>query len=146
VAPHGARYPAVGDDGTVDALQPIMPGAEVCLPRVVLVGRPNAGKSTLFNRLLGRRKALVDPTPGVTRDPNQAVAVWHGNTVLLLDTGGFEAEDTIGLEHAVRERSLAAVRGATVVLYVLDGRQASRRPTRRRRANSDDSGPTRCSW
>ena len=120
-----------------------MPGAEVCLPRVVLVGRPNAGKSTLFNRLLGRRKALVDPTPGVTRDPNQAVAVWHGNTVLLLDTGGFEAEDTIGLEHAVRERSLAAVRGATVVLYVLDGKaglspadEAAARELRRLGANA----------
>jgi GTP-binding protein len=109
------------------------------LPRVVLVGRPNAGKSTLFNRLLGRRKALVDPTPGVTRDTNEAVATWDGTAVLLVDTGGFEAEGAAGLEHAVRERSFAAVAGADLVLYVLDGKaglspadEAAARELRRR--------------
>ena len=112
------------------------------LPRVVLVGRPNAGKSTLFNRLLRRRKALVDPTPGVTRDPNQAVVTWDGHAVLLLDTGGFEAEGAMGLEHAVRERSLAAVGDADLVLYVLDGKaglspadEAAARELRRLGAN-----------
>jgi len=112
------------------------------LPRVVLVGRPNAGKSTLFNRLLHRRKALVDPTPGVTRDPNQAVVTWDGHAVLLLDTGGFEADGAVGLEHAVRERTLAAVGDADLVLYVLDGKaglspadEAAARELRRLSAN-----------
>jgi GTP-binding protein len=112
------------------------------LPRVVLVGRPNAGKSTLFNRLLRQRKALVDPTPGVTRDPNQAVVTWDGHAVLLLDTGGFEADGAVGLEHAVRERTLAAVGDANLVLYVLDGKaglspadEAAARELRRLGAN-----------
>src|SRR6185295_13953133 len=111
------------------------------LPCVVLVGRPNAGKSTLFNRLLRRRKALVDPTPGVTRDPNEGVARVDGRDVLLVDTGGFEAEGQEGLDRAVRERSLAAIAGADLVLYVLDGKaglspadEAAARELRRRGA------------
>jgi GTP-binding protein len=111
------------------------------LPRVVLVGRPNAGKSTLFNRLLRRRKALVDPTPGVTRDPNQGVARLDERDVLLVDTGGFEAESGAGLTGAVRERSLDAVATADLVLYVLDGKaglspadEAAGRELRRRGA------------
>jgi GTP-binding protein len=91
------------------------------LPRVVLVGRPNAGKSTLFNRLLRRRKALVDPTPGVTRDANEGVAVFGDGAVLLVDTGGFEAEGGAGLDLAVRDTSFAAIADAALVLYVLDG-------------------------
>jgi GTP-binding protein len=122
MAPRGTQCQSVSDDDTVVALQAITPGAEAYLPRVVLVGRPNAGKSTLFNRLLGRRKALVNSAPGVTRDQNEGVATWHGNAVLLLDTGGFEVEGAMGLERAVRERSLAAVRDADLVLYVLDGK------------------------
>jgi GTP-binding protein len=112
------------------------------LPRVVLAGRPNAGKSTLFNRLLRRRKAVVDAEPGVTRDPNEAVATWHGRSVALVDTGGFEAEGAAGLERAVRERGLAAATEADLVLYVLDGKaglspadEAAARELRRRGAN-----------
>ncbi len=112
------------------------------LPRVVLVGRPNAGKSTLFNRLLRRRKALVDPTPGVTRDANEGVAMLgDGAAVVLVDTGGFEAEGAAGLDLAVRERSLGAIGDAALVLYVLDGAaglsaadEAAARELRRRAA------------
>ena len=73
----------------------ITPGsaAALALPRVVIAGRPNAGKSSLFNRLLRRRKAVVDPTPGVTRDVNEAVAFFDDRAVLLVDTGGFEGEE-----------------------------------------------------
>ena len=113
----------------------------VALPRIVLVGRPNAGKSTLFNRLLRRRKALVDPTPGVTRDANEAVAIFDDRAVLLVDTGGFEAEGAAGLDVAVRERSLAAIVDAALVVYVLDGKaglsaadEAAARELRRRGA------------
>jgi len=111
------------------------------LPRVVLAGRPNAGKSTLFNRLLRRRKALVDAAPGVTRDVNEAVATWDGRSVVLVDTGGFEAEGASGLDLAVGARSLAAARAADLVVYLLDGKaglsaadEAAARALRRARA------------
>lgn len=118
------------------AASPVAP-----LPRVVLVGRPNAGKSTLFNRLLRRRKALVHPTPGVTRDANEGVAVFGDRAVLLVDTGGFEAEGSAGLDLAVRDRSLGATADAALVLYLLDGKaglsaadEAAARELRRRDA------------
>jgi GTP-binding protein len=103
----------------------ISPGsaAALALPRVVIAGRPNAGKSSIFNRLLRRHKAVVDPTPGVTRDVNEAVALFGDRAVLLVDTGGFEGEsDREGLERAVRDCSLSAVDQATLVVYVLDGK------------------------
>jgi GTP-binding protein len=89
---------------------------------VVLAGRPNAGKSTLFNRLLRRPKAVVDPTPGVTRDANEGLATLGGRRVLLVDTGGFEGGSAQGLDAAVRDTGLAAVRDADLVVYVLDGK------------------------
>ena len=71
-----------------EARREIAPGsaAALALPRVVLAGRPNAGKSSLFNRLLRRRKAVVDPTPGVTRDVVEAVATFDERAVMLVDT------------------------------------------------------------
>jgi GTP-binding protein len=116
-------------------------GDAAALPRVVLVGRPNAGKSTLFNRLLRRRKALVDPTPGVTRDANEGVAVFDDRAVRFVDTGGFEAEGAEGIDAAVRACSLDAIADAALVLYVLDGKaglsaadEAAARELRRRGA------------
>ena len=92
-------------------------------PRIVIAGRPNAGKSTLFNRLLRRRKAIVDPTPGVTRDENRAEVVRDGQRFELVDTGGIEA-GVVGEAIAARvhQRSEAVLRGADVVLYLLDGK------------------------
>jgi len=98
------------------------PAPPVPLPRVVLAGRPNAGKSTLFNRLLRRPKAVVDPTPGVTRDANESTATFDGRAVRLIDTGGLEGGSAEGLDEAIRAQGLAAVRGADLVLYVLDGK------------------------
>jgi len=103
----------------------IAPGSAAAraLPRVVIAGRPNAGKSSLFNRLLRRRKAVVDPTPGVTRDVIEAVAVFDDRAVLLVDTGGFEGDETgAHLDRTVRDTSLTAVEGAALVVYVLDGK------------------------
>src|SRR6187431_2508368 len=81
-----------------------LPRAEVLeqLPVVALVGRPNTGKSTLFNRLTHSRRALVAPTPGVTRDRNVAVGRWNDRRFLVVDTGGFEAEEQEELGRAVR--------------------------------------------
>ena len=92
------------------------------LPVVALVGRPNTGKSTLFNRLTRSRRALVAPTPGVTRDRNIAVADYGGRRFLLFDTGGFEADEREELGKAVRLQALVAAQEADVVVLVVDGR------------------------
>jgi GTP-binding protein len=91
-------------------------------PLVVIAGRPNVGKSTLFNRLSGRRRALVAPTPGVTRDRNEAAAELAGRAVRLVDTAGLEEAppDTLpGRMHAAAE---TAVAHAALVLFVVDAR------------------------
>jgi len=94
------------------------------LYRVAILGRPNVGKSTLFNRLIGRRKAITDPTPGVTRDAVEFE--WRlGNTrILLLDTGGFNLE-TGEMETRISERSLQAAVEADLLLLVIDARALS---------------------
>ena len=94
------------------------------LPVVAIVGRPNAGKSTLFNRLVGARRAIVDDAPGVTRDRVVAAAAHAGRAFLCVDTGGFTAEpprDRAALAARVRAQTLAAVAEADCVLCVLDG-------------------------
>ncbi len=93
------------------------------LPVVAIVGRPNAGKSTLFNRLLRQRKAVVDNTPGVTRDRNFAQAVWQGQPVLLVDTGGLDFQDTDGLNSRVQEQTRLAMSEADVIIFLFDGRE-----------------------
>ncbi|MFV0438481.1 MAG: ribosome biogenesis GTPase Der [Desulfopila sp.] len=92
-------------------------------PIVVLVGRPNVGKSTLFNRITRSRKALVDPTPGVTRDRHYERVSWDDKTFMLVDTGGIDdnPEDQLG-DH-IREQALAAIEEADIVLFLVDGRQ-----------------------
>jgi GTP-binding protein len=101
-----------------------LPRAEVLetLPVVALVGRPNTGKSTLFNRLTHSRRALVAPTPGVTRDRNIGVGRWGERRFLVVDTGGFEAEEHEELGRAVRVQALVAAEQADVVVAVVDGR------------------------
>jgi GTP-binding protein len=89
------------------------------LPIVAIVGRPNVGKSTLFNRLTGRRKAVVLDTPGVTRDRNYHVAEWNGTRMLVVDTGGYESEPTHALSAAMREQTLLAIDEADVIIHVV---------------------------
>src|SRR5215475_1135942 len=79
------------------------------LPVVALVGRPNAGKSTLFNRLIRQRKAVIDDTPGVTRDRNFAQAKWRDIPFILVDTGGIDLRETDGLVSHVQEQTRLAI-------------------------------------
>ena len=90
------------------------------LPTVVLAGRPNVGKSTLFNRLLHKRRAITDPTPGVTRDPVQADGFIAGRPLRLIDTGGFKLADTAGLDTLVVEKTLETLKKADLVVLLLE--------------------------
>jgi GTPase len=93
-------------------------------PIVALVGRPNVGKSTLFNRLAGRRLAIVHDLPGVTRDRHYADADIHGRQVLLLDTGGFDPESEDPLGRGIAQQVEIAIDEADVVICVLDAEEA----------------------
>jgi GTP-binding protein len=86
---------------------------------IAIVGRPNVGKSTLFNRLLGERKSIVHDRPGVTRDRNYGTLEWGERQLLLVDTGGFEPEGE-GLLGAMRAQVRAAMEEADVLIFVLD--------------------------
>ena len=90
---------------------------------VALVGRPNVGKSTLFNRIIGQRNAIVHDLPGVTRDRHYADAEWAGRQFTLVDTGGFvPASDDI-IESAIREQAQIAIEEADLVLFIVDARE-----------------------
>jgi GTP-binding protein len=93
------------------------------LPTVAIVGRPNVGKSTLFNRLVGKRLALVDDRPGVTRDRREGEASLLGLNFQVIDTAGFEDEDPQTLPGRMRLQTEAAVRDADAVLFLIDARQ-----------------------
>jgi GTP-binding protein len=90
---------------------------------VAVVGRPNVGKSTLFNRIIGSRTAIVDDHPGVTRDRHYAVTEWAGRRFTLIDTGGFVPASVDVMEAAIREQAAIAIEEADVVLFVVDGRE-----------------------
>jgi GTP-binding protein len=93
------------------------------LPTVAIVGRPNVGKSTLFNRLVGRKVALVDDRPGVTRDRREGEAKLVGLEFRVIDTAGYEDEDPQTLPGRMRQQTEAAVRDADVALFLIDGRE-----------------------
>lgn len=95
------------------------------LPKVVIAGRPNVGKSTLFNRLLHERRAITDPTPGVTRDPIEEDCFICGYPVRIMDTGGFKLEREPGtveamLDELVVEKTLASLKTADLILLLLE--------------------------
>ncbi len=93
------------------------------LPKVAIVGRPNVGKSTLFNRLIGVKQAIVDDIPGVTRDRQYGTCDWDGQYFTVVDTGGFLPEvDQRSVEKAVRDQALLAVEEADAIVLVVDGR------------------------
>jgi GTP-binding protein len=90
---------------------------------VAVVGRPNVGKSTLFNRLAGRRLAIVEDVPGVTRDRNYADVEWSGRALSVVDTGGFEPASRDRLIQQVKDQAQLAVDEASAVILVVDGRE-----------------------
>src|ERR1700712_3193891 len=92
------------------------------LPIVAIVGRPNVGKSTLFNRLVRRKLALVDDRPGVTRDRREGDASLLGLEFRVIDTAGYEDEDPETLPGRMRAQTSAAVRDADVALFLIDAR------------------------
>ena len=91
-------------------------------PVLAIVGRPNVGKSTLFNKLLGERRAIVDDSPGVTRDRNYGEAEWAGRKFQLIDTGGLDTDAEGGLEESIQKQSRLALREADVILFLFDGK------------------------
>ncbi|MEO6247640.1 MAG: ribosome biogenesis GTPase Der [Sphingomicrobium sp.] len=93
------------------------------LPVVAIVGRPNVGKSTLFNRLVGKRVALVDDRPGVTRDRREGEGHLHGLEFRVIDTAGYEDEDPISLPGRMRAQTEAAVADADIALFLIDARE-----------------------
>ena len=92
------------------------------LPTVVVVGSPNAGKSTLVNRLAGSRQAVVHETPGVTRDRKEFEVEWEGRLFTMIDTGGYDTTEDAPFAVHIREQIELAVATADVVLFVVDGR------------------------
>jgi GTPase len=87
---------------------------------VAIVGRPNVGKSTFFNRLLEQRKAIVEDTPGVTRDRQYGIADWNGKNFYVIDTGGFVPDSEDVFETEIRKQVQVAVNEASVILFVVD--------------------------
>lgn len=92
------------------------------LPNIAIIGRPNVGKSTLFNRLVGKKLALVDDRPGVTRDRREGAANLLGLEFNIIDTAGYEDEDAKSLPGRMRHQTELAVAGAELALFVIDGR------------------------
>jgi len=91
-------------------------------PIVAIIGRPNVGKSTFFNRVTGTRKALVDNFPGVTRDRHYGDAIWDGIGFTLVDTGGFPDQDKDDFAHKIRFQIIQAIEDADVIILLLDGK------------------------
>src|SRR3989475_7804618 len=90
------------------------------VPTVAIIGRPNVGKSTLFNRVIGRRQAIVDAQPGVTRDRHFAPAEWNGRRFWLVDTGGLVPGSADPMNRAIRSQVEQAVAASDVLLFVVD--------------------------
>ncbi len=91
-------------------------------PVVAIVGRPNVGKSTFFNRIVGARTAIVMDEPGVTRDRHYAETDWSGRDFILIDTGGYVPDTSDVFERAIREQVRLSIEEATVILFMVDGK------------------------
>ena len=91
-------------------------------PIVAIVGRPNVGKSTLFNKIVGKRISIVEDTPGVTRDRIYSQAEWAGRDFIIIDTGGIEIDEKEGFLNQVKEQAEIAISSADVIIFLVDVR------------------------
>ena len=89
-------------------------------PVIAIVGRPNVGKSTLFNKLIGERRAIVEDTPGVTRDRIYGECEWRGKTMMVIDTGGIEPKTDSVILQKMREQAQIAIETADVIIFMVD--------------------------
>ena len=92
------------------------------LPLLAIVGRPNVGKSTLFNRLIGQRRSIVTDEPGITRDRIYGTATWNGRTFEVVDTGGIIPGEESDIPARILRQAEIAIADATIILFVVDGR------------------------
>jgi GTP-binding protein len=90
---------------------------------LAIVGRPNVGKSTLFNRLVGHRDAIVDQESGVTRDRHYGWSDWNGTNFSVIDTGGYVDDSGDIFEHAIKQQVRMAIEEADIILFMVDVRQ-----------------------
>ena len=114
-------------------------------PTVAIVGRPNVGKSTLVNRLLGRRAAITEAVPGVTRDRVPYEVEWDGRHFDLVDTGGWEPRAT-GLAARVVDQAERAMAEADLVLFVVDPNRGGRQPEHPHRLGGAERAAAKSSW
>jgi GTP-binding protein len=115
-----------GDDpGSAEELEGELLEAVGSAPLVAIIGRPNVGKSTLFNRLVGRREAIVEDLPGVTRDRLYGVGSWQGRHFLLVDTGGIDPSLDTGLPAHIRSQAEIAIEEADLILFVGDASEGA---------------------
>src|SRR5437867_6036833 len=89
-------------------------------PVVAIVGRPNVGKSTLFNRLIGERKAIVEDTPGITRDRVYGHTDWRGRALTVVDTGGLMMRDDDPFAPVIQDQAQLAIEEADLILFLVD--------------------------
>src|SRR5436190_22160130 len=92
------------------------------LPLIAIVGRPNVGKSTLFNRLIGQRRSIVTDEPGITRDRIYGTLSWHGRTYEVVDTGGIIPGEESEIPVRILEQAQIALEAAVLILLVVEGR------------------------
>src|ERR1700709_1651525 len=116
----GELSPGLGGDFAAECCGGLADQPPPTVPVVAVVGRPNVGKSTLVNRILGRREAVVQDVPGVTRDRIAYDASWSGHDFTLGATGGWEP-DSRGLQARISAQAERAVETADAVLFVVDG-------------------------
>ena len=117
-APNGEN--AETEPHAIDAVEP-----RRALPLVAIVGRPNVGKSTLFNRLAGERRAIVGDEPGITRDRIYGEAEWNGHRFAIVDTGGIVPDDDAVIPSNILKQASAAINEAQALLWVVDARKGA---------------------
>src|ERR1700682_1279738 len=100
----------------------VSPSMTEKLPSVVILGRPNVGKSTIFNRLTGTRRSIVTNEPGITRDRIYGTATWQGRTFEVVDTGGIVPDDKAAIPREILRQAQVAIEGASQLLLIVDVR------------------------